>query len=109
MRWYDLAGDENDEPSRVSTIQPANAVTLADIGRLVIINAAAFSLGAPLARTNLGYFKISSTATTSMTSADSWIPAAATTSQPFIWLAWRASLSIGTWVAITKACASGSL
>jgi Family of unknown function (DUF6308) len=39
VRWYDLAGDESDQPSRVSAIHPANAVTLADIGRLVIINA----------------------------------------------------------------------
>ena len=39
VRWYDLAGDESDQPSRASAIHPANAVTLADIGRLVIINA----------------------------------------------------------------------
>jgi hypothetical protein len=39
VRWYDLAGDESDQPSRISAIHPANAITLADIGRLVIINA----------------------------------------------------------------------
>ena len=37
--WYDMAGDDTDRPDRASATQPVNTVTLADIGRLVAINA----------------------------------------------------------------------
>ena len=37
--WYDLAGDESHHPDSARAAEPVNAVTLADIGRLVIINA----------------------------------------------------------------------
>lgn len=37
--WYDLAGDEHGHPGPGGAAEPLNAVTLADIGRLVIINA----------------------------------------------------------------------
>jgi hypothetical protein len=37
--WYDLAGDESPLPDPARAAEPVNTVTLADIGRLVIINA----------------------------------------------------------------------
>jgi hypothetical protein len=39
VRLYDLAGDPGGRPGPGSTADPVNAVTLADIGRLVVINA----------------------------------------------------------------------
>lgn len=39
VRLYDLAGQEDGEPGPHGAASPANAVTLADIGRLVAINA----------------------------------------------------------------------
>jgi hypothetical protein len=43
VRLYDLAGDPDGRPGPGSAAEPVNAVALADIGRLVVINA---SLGA---------------------------------------------------------------
>jgi hypothetical protein len=37
--WYDLAGDESHRPDLAHAAEPVNTVTLADIGRLVIIKA----------------------------------------------------------------------
>jgi Family of unknown function (DUF6308) len=37
--WYDLAGDTSDNPKPGRAAEPVNSVTLADIGRLVVINA----------------------------------------------------------------------
>jgi Family of unknown function (DUF6308) len=39
VRFYDLAGDPEGRPGPGSSADPVNAVTLADIGRLVTINA----------------------------------------------------------------------
>lgn len=39
VRLYDFAGQEDGEPGPDGAARPANAVTLADIGRLVAINA----------------------------------------------------------------------
>jgi Family of unknown function (DUF6308) len=40
VRFYDLAGDPDGRPGSGSHVNPADAVTLGDIGRLVAINAA---------------------------------------------------------------------
>lgn len=37
--WYDLAGNENGQPGPVGAAKPVNSVTLADVGRLVVIDA----------------------------------------------------------------------
>ena len=37
--WYDLAGDTSNQPKPGRAAEPVNSVTLADIGRLVVINA----------------------------------------------------------------------
>jgi Family of unknown function (DUF6308) len=37
--WYDLAGDTSNQPQPGRAAEPVNSVTLADVGRLVVINA----------------------------------------------------------------------
>jgi hypothetical protein len=39
VRFYDLAGDPDGQPGPRGAAAPVNAVTLGDIGRLVVINA----------------------------------------------------------------------
>jgi hypothetical protein len=46
--WYDLAGDEHGHPGPGGAAEPVNRVALADIGRLVIINAGLRANDVPL-------------------------------------------------------------
>lgn len=46
--WYDLAGDEDGRPGPVGAARPVNSVTLADVGRLVVIDARLGATDAPL-------------------------------------------------------------
>jgi hypothetical protein len=46
--WYDLAGNGNGQPGPADAAQPVNSVTLADVGRLVVIDARLAATDAPL-------------------------------------------------------------
>lgn len=39
VRLYDLAGDPDGQPGQAGAARPVNAVALADVGRLVAVNA----------------------------------------------------------------------